>query len=887
MHRRSFLLLCCLLFLTGGAAVGVEVVWAGMLRRVLGSTSFALAAVLAGFLLGMGCGGYLGERRLQSIERPLRAYGVCEIIAACASLFLTALLSMLSNWHGVVATPLALLGPAAATIPLGATFPFLVAALEGNRAAGDQVRRVYGWNAVGGACAAVGVGLALIPAIGEFRSVLLLSLIQAACGLVAILIWRSPRGLEFGARVAPGARSTSTAQAATDAARGAPWRPRQSTTSVPVPVWAFLLVSGCAVFFWEVLWSRILVLTVGGTVYAFAVVSAAVILGIGVGSLCVSHRRMVQHGAWILPAAVTTLTSVLYFFVPSFPVVYLTAVRFFDDSPLVWGSLGAGALVFVPNFLLGSVFPILVARWRRRAGSFYAINSLGAASGALLAGPLAASWLGLEDTYLVGLALLLLLTSLGGVMALRSTRGDESAVTRRGAMIVVCLPLACVATMLVLRSTLFSSGWDHRYLLSGVYQWAAPDLFDASLSIEKRFADQTQVAVVEGREVIVSVDVDRLANTVYVRSNGKVEGSVPLDPERGSLADLPTQILLGELASQLWNPREPFSALLIGLGSGVSLGALIEGAGPGYRPESVDVIELESGFLTALRHERVAPLFRELLPPWILSGGSAPEGQPRCDFHFGDARRLLLSRFRQKRWHVIVSQPSEPWIPGAAPLFTQEFFQLAKARLEPDGVLIQWLQMYKLEVSTLRLLIRTMRREFAELFLLRPPASGQLLIVASQVRPDLSRLLSTPASRFQSATLIEMPADRLAIFLGGPAIVDAWVGLDPSLPVNRDDLSVTVELTRSLYRRDDAARHNLELLQQKLGGDSVFNYLDPSLRSRDDLRHLLARRNVRLGEWTEALLLLEGDASDAAAAIRSEIEERQRQASPDRTAPSR
>ena len=105
-----------------------------------------------------------------------------------------------------------------------------------------------------------------------------------------------------------------------------------------------------------------------------------------------------------------------------------------------------------------------------------------------------------------------------------------------------------------------------------------------------------------GTGVTVSAELIAGDNTVYIKSDGKTEGSVPADRSRPGLADLPTQVLLGELPAALLGPRTPSSrALLIGIGSGVTLGALLEGGGPGRRLANVDVLELEPAYLDVLR----------------------------------------------------------------------------------------------------------------------------------------------------------------------------------------------------------------------------------------------------------------------------------------------
>jgi hypothetical protein len=380
--------------------------------------------------------------------------------------------------------------------------------------------------------------------------------------------------------------------------------------------------------------------------------------------------------------------------------------------------------------------------------------------------------------------------------------------------------------------------------------------------------------------VIVSVDLDPESNTVYVRGNGKVEGSVPADRSKPSLADLPTQVLLGELPAELFSHRQDdWSALLVGLGSGVTLGALVEGAGGGSPPAAVDVIEIEAGFLAAIRHDKVRPYMVPFLPDEILrpeatqSPGRTDEMDRRVRFHFGDARRLLAAELGSERWDVIVSQPSEPWVPGAAPLFTVEFFTAAARHLKPDGVFFQWLQMYKLEIDSVRLLARTFRRVFPQVYLLRPPGTGELILMGSLNLLPLERLLEAPPGRLLASTGLEMPVDRLAIFLAGPRGVDDWVGVAPGLPVNTDRRGQLEFFgARSLHSARELAKENLTELRNIGGTDPVIRYLPRRLQRDANFKRLLARRKLRLGQLPEALATLQGDDSEEARVLREEIE---------------
>jgi spermidine synthase len=383
------------------------------------------------------------------------------------------------------------------------------------------------------------------------------------------------------------------------------------------------------------------------------------------------------------------------------------------------------------------------------------------------------------------------------------------------------------------------------------------------LSFEESCRSREMLAVKRGREVIVSVEADREVNTVYVRGNGKVEGSVPLAAGKASLADLPTQVLLGKLAVDLLHGESGRRALLIGLGSGVTLGALLEGAESVFAAGGIDVIEIEPAYLDAIRDPAVRPFVAPFLPETILAAGAAPSRAPGaapCSFHFGDARRLLAGELGERRWRVIVSQPSEPWIPGAAALFTVEFFEQAAARLDGDGGLfLQWLQMARVDAAGLELLVRTFRRAFGSVFVLRPPRTGELILVGANGAVHLERLLEAPAGRFFAAAGLEVLADRLAVFLAGPRGVEEWVDLEPGGPVNTDGRSEALYRLAVVHQAGrDPLEENLARLRLLAARDPVARYLPEPLRHDARLLRLLAARNRILGDAEEADAILRG-----------------------------
>ena len=837
--------------LSGFAVLAAEVVWARVFHRHLGSGAFAVSLVLTGFLAGTALGALVAQPRLSRLRNPLRAYALVELAAGVgtAGLSFVALFAPdLFRPTGGEVVAVALIAVAAA--PLGASFPLLAVIFRDDGARGRRLRHLYGVNALGGGAGGLAAGLLGVPIVGETAVAFLAAALHlvVAAGVFA-LARRTPA-----ARPAAGSERSETAPEA-DATR--------APAGSPVGRLAvYAALSGFCVFYWEVLWTRILVLTVGSSVYAFSTVASSVVLGIGVGSILCGGRLLARSGGWLLPLGASLLALATYFLVPHLAAAYLLGVRSLAWNPLVSGSVGAGLVVFLPNVLLGSLFPWIVSRRVALAGGLTAASCLGCVAGAFLGGPLTAGSWTLENTYRFGLAALLGLAGWGSSLVWRETSTPRRS-PRVALVAALVLAAAAISGAVGVAARPGSAGlWDRGRLLSGVYQWTADSLENAPL--DEVVASRELLVVVEGREVIVSVDADREVNTLYVRGNGKPEGSVPLDPERRSLADLPTQLLLGIVPALLIADRPHSPTLMIGLGSGMSLGALVRTRRATGATGRVDIVELEPAYLEALRHAEVARYFRPYLDE---------EEAAACRWLFGDARRVLARELRGRRYGAIVSQPSEPWIAGASPLFTVEFFREVASHLEPGGIFVQWVQLYKLDLESLRMLVRTFRRVFPRVFLLRPPRTGELILLGVEKNVEFSRLFAGSSLRHVDRAGIRGAVDWLALHVLGPAGVDRFVGEGRVNTDGRGELEFRGP--RTLHLAADAARENLRALRALAADDPVSSYLPPDLRRPPFLRRL-AERNLENGDVEEAEALIAGDASPEAERLRARLRERRK-----------
>ena len=215
----------------------------------------------------------------------------------------------------------------------------------------------------------------------------------------------------------------------------------------------------------------------------------------------------------------------------------------------------------------------------------------------------------------------------------------------------------------------------------------------------------------EGPTSTVSVRKDW--DTISMAINGRTNAS-------DSKSDMPTQVMLAQLPL-LVAPRIN-KGLVIGFATGVSVGSMLQS-----QIEEVTCVELEPATIRGSRYfDRV---------------NNRPLSDPRMRLVIDDARTYL--RVTPNRYDIIVSEPSHPWIPGVANLFTKEFFEMSRDRLSEQGVFVQWVQIYQLSTESLRSVLATFHKVFPHVlvFQVSGVAKGKdLILVGSNVALNLDRL---------------------------------------------------------------------------------------------------------------------------------------------------
>lgn len=270
----------------------------------------------------------------------------------------------------------------------------------------------------------------------------------------------------------------------------------------------------------------------------------------------------------------------------------------------------------------------------------------------------------------------------------------------------------------------------------------------------------------DGLAATVTVEQDGNDGARWIKVDGKIDGS--------SHGDMPTQVLSGMLPL-LINPRSE-NVAVIGCGSCVTIGAMLAAS---KQLKTATLIELEPAVIEGAR------LFGDV--------NHQPWNDPRLTIVEDDGRNFLRRRGRQKEqppgFDLIVSEPSNPWMTGAASLFTYEFFTIAAAQLADDGAFVQWVQMYEMAPERIGSILKTFASVFPQVLVFSAHRdSNDLLLVgsASPIRIHWGTLAAS-FDRWRSDLAVadlHRPEDLIGLMLLGEKEIHAGTG---GLELNTDD----------------------------------------------------------------------------------------------------
>jgi spermidine synthase len=697
-----FLPLLLLLFAGSGcSALIYEIVWFQVLQLVIGSSAVSLAVLLGTFMGGMCLGSIALPSLISPWFHPLRVYallelglGIIGIAVPCAMPYVDGIYTEAAAaglpamlLRGTVCAA-CLLPP---TVLMGATLPAIARWIETTPQGVSWLGLCYGGNIAGAVFGCLLAGFYLLRIHDLATATIFAASLNGAVALLSL-------GLAIVTRHhAPAADPEkvdcpSILKGTVPFFKGGSW-----------PVYIAIALSGSCALAAEVIWTRLLSLMLGATVYTFSIILAVFLVGLGIGSSVgallarVSPRPGVLLGSCqlLLTAAIAWTAYMLARSLPYWPIDSSLSgspwLNFqLDLVRCLWAILPA-------TCLWGASFPLALAAGATRGqdpgqlvGRVYAANTVGAIIGAVGSSLLLIRWLGTQEAQrlLIGLstvgALLLLvprLWEIGRGVGSRLLAWFKFSAGSAARQLPTPFPISRTAGALLLAASIVAP--------AVVLAWSVPgspwELVAYGRSLPTYDGQSEILYMGEGMNSSIAV-TEEPSGARNFHVSGKVEAS-------SYPQDMRLQRMLGHLPA-LFHAK-PRSVLIVGFGAGVTSGSFV------LHPDIERIVICE-----------IEPLIPRAVAPYFAEENYEVVHDPRVEIVYDDARHYILTT--PHKFDIITSDPIHPWVKGSATLYTKEYFELCKRHLNPGGLITQWVPLYETNVQVVKSEIATFFEVFPD-----------------------------------------------------------------------------------------------------------------------------------------------------------------------------
>jgi predicted membrane-bound spermidine synthase len=509
-------------------------------------------------------------------------------------------------------------------------------------------------------------------------------------------------------------------------------------------------LTGTASFMYEIGWIRMLNLVLGASTHAFELMLSAFILGLAIGGFLVRRRvdgfrNPILALGWIQLVmgimAVATLPVYGYSF--EFMSYIIKAISKTDPGYVLFNlaSHGIALSVMLPaTICAGMTLPIITyilfsgGYGEPAIGRVYSVNTLGGLIGIVVSVLFIMPAMGLKSLIITGavIDILLGLSLLWYVLFARNRNLWWSSVAIAGGIVLVVVSFFHI---------------DPNEAASGVFRSGKITKKDEVLY----HRDGKTATIILARQ----------GNTVTIRTNGKPDASI-------STTDIPTRdevtmILLGAIPMAVHPDAK--NVANIGMGSGLTSHIVL--ANPNI--QRLDTIEIEAEMVKAAKGfgDRVKRAFTD----------------PRSKINIEDAKAFFSGR--QNSYDIIISVPSNPWVSGVSGLFSQEFYHLVKRHITSDGLFVQWMHLYEMDMGLVSSVIKALSGEFED-YSIYLGADSDMVILArkeGEIPAPSDSIFKFPGLKADLSRIgIKNRADLITHYVGSKKTLDGLFATYPTAP---------------------------------------------------------------------------------------------------------
>jgi len=710
-------------FLSGACGLIHETILVKIFTRFIGSTIYSITIVVSVFMGGLALGAYYFAKIGAKSKNPLKIYGILEILIGIYSVILPFFLPLFTLFNKSIYSfskfyftfckfteSIILIFPL--SFFMGGTIPVLVKYFDSafNNKTGKQAGIIYGLNTLG-ACIGAGIsGFILLPYLGILNTRILAATLNVIIGLLSVYMTTTK----------PKIKTTKFKISSVKEAN------LNFNLKSVIIIFAAVFISGFSGMVLQVLYTRGLILSIGSSTYAFSLILTGYILGTGLGSFIFAWiLKFVQDklsfvGWLLILSGVAAILS--YLMIAKLPVYIVEVIiKYGTNMKILFlvEFLYILCVVVFTTFFMGGIYPFATALLAEKekssalsSGYIYAFNTIGCVLGTLICGFFLINLWGVELPF----KLIIILLLLTGLLILIYTRK---------------LVFIIIGFLIFISGVLANQSlkWNIEVMNSGVFLYAKDCMLTAKasdISVEavlknEKYATGKIIFFKQGAQATVGVKRGS-KNHLTLLINGKADA--------GTGSDMRTQVLSGLLPVLLH--KKPDTLCMIGLGSGISAGAVLT-----YPEIKFDVIEISKTVIEAVR-KFFNPFANNVLD------------SKRVNLVIEDGRLFLL--LTNKKYDIISAEPSNPWVKGMGELFTKEYFELCKKRLKKDGIFCQWLHAYKMSPYGFKCIVKTFLSVFPDSYLFECIAGVDYLLIAL---PDFNLDFSFVVSKLKKYPFIK------------------------------------------------------------------------------------------------------------------------------------
>ncbi len=735
-------------FLSGLSGLIYESIWSHYLKLFLGHAAYAQTLVLIIFMGGMAIGAWLAARLSHRYPNLLLCYAVVEGVIGLLGIIFHQV--FVASTHSAFEYVIPALGSSSLitvfkwslgsllilpqSILLGATFPLISAGVirltRENH--GKTLATLYFTNSLGASIGVLFSGFYLIDKLGLPGTIMTAGVINI---FLAIFVWQLVKSHNV------------RLHADENSHQGDKYIPVPAASTVQLlpdqkSAYQLLLLTaaltGLSSFIYEISWIRMLSMLLGASTHAFELMLSSFILGLAIGGSLIRNRIDKLVNAFSTLGYIQVLMGIaavgtLVFYNSLFEWMSFI-VKALQNNDQGYGlftlySHGFALLMMLPaTIFAGMTLPVIThillntTKDEKTIGFVYAANTVGSIVGIIVSVHVLMPLLGLKSQLLIGCVVDIILA----FWLFRQADLRDKSFMRKTAAICGLLLVSGIAIFVDI---------NHQYGASGVFRHGL-------------LREKTILFHRDGKTS--TVDVTKSDSFLSIVTNGKPDASVELDIAKARGGDEFTMALLAVIPMSI-NPMIKDVAV-IGMGSGITAHTLL--SNPSL--VAVDTIEIEPAMIEGARYfgERSENVFSD----------------PRSHIYIDDAKTFFTKN--NKKYDLIVSEPSNPWVSGVSGLFTEEFYKHISRHISENGMFAQWIHLYEMDDRLIGSVIAALSDNFKDFTVYQMNSADVLVLASNQTMKDpWSDVFSVPSILRETERLGIKNLDDLRIRkLGGKQI---------------------------------------------------------------------------------------------------------------------